>query len=105
MLHVECLSVWPRVVLARFCGSDTVTTSKGTKPLENTGATEWTNYEQRRYYIAELFRLYTFDPNVESLNQQLSKDRSGSNGALAFVPDNVKARLNSNDASLKIGKK
>ncbi len=82
------------------------------RPLSKTGAAEWTNFQDRMWYIANLFKLSVFDPKFLDYNKELSTDRvspidpltkkpindpaTGKPGVLSFAPDNAKQTIGEN---------
>jgi hypothetical protein len=65
--------------------------SNAKRPLEGTGATDWTDYEQRMWYIDNLFQQYTFEPKVLEWNKTFT---SGKTSDLSFLPADIKKSLN-----------
>ncbi len=73
-------------------------TNKATpgKPLKNTGAPEWVDYNERMCFIAQLFRLYTFEPSINTLNVELTTKQTKPGGPLAFLPKTARERITKN---------
>jgi EF hand len=72
-------------------GPVTVGSDKPTRPLGNTAATDWTDYEQRMWFIANLFQQYTFEPKVMEWNESFTSGRV--KDKLAYLPSDVKKTL------------